>query len=80
MAHWGRGQHLRQWRAEFKDVPTPELCRKVESANYAPDKQQFLEGLLRRREHPFTVVIVIGIIGTVIAIIGGLIGIISAIR
>jgi len=79
MGLWGRGQQQRQWRAEFKDVSTPELHRKVGSGNYAPDKQQFLEGLLRRREHPYTVVIIIGIIVGGITIIGGVIGIIKAI-
>jgi hypothetical protein len=77
MGLWGRGQQPRQWRAEFKDVSTPELRRKVGSANYPPAKQQFLEGLLWRREHPYTVVIIIGIIATVITIIATVITIIK---
>jgi hypothetical protein len=79
MGIWGRGQQQRQWRAEFKDVSTPELRSKVASRLYDPDKQRVIEGLLRRREHPYTVVIIIGIIGGIIGIIGGAIGIIKAI-
>jgi hypothetical protein len=81
MGLWGRGQQQRQWRAEFKDVPTPELRRKVDGSLYPPDKQQFLEGLLRQREQqpPYTVAFIIGIIGGVIAIIAGAIAIVEAI-
>ena len=78
MGLWGRGQQQRQWRAEFKDVSTPELHRKVGSGNYAPDKQQFLEGLLRRREHPYMVMTIITTIGGVIGIIVGAIAIFKA--
>jgi hypothetical protein len=78
MGIWGRGQQNRQWRAEFKDVPTPELRRKVDGSLYPPDKQQFLEGLLHRREHPYTVMTIITTIGGVTGIIVGAIAIIKA--
>ena len=79
MGLWAREQQQRQWRAEFKDVPTPELRRKVDASLYPPDKQRGLERLLRRREQPHWVVIIIGIISTVIAVIGGAITILNAI-
>jgi hypothetical protein len=65
-------------RVEFKDVPTPELRRKVEGSLYPPDKQQFLERLLWRREHPYTVMTIITTIGGVTGIIVGAIAIIKA--
>ena len=78
MGLWGRGQQQRQWRAEFKDVPTPELRCKVDGSLYPPDKQQFLERLLHRREHPYTVMTIITTIGGVIGIIVGAIAIFNA--
>jgi hypothetical protein len=72
---WGRGQQHRLWRAEFKDVSTPELRSKVASRIYDPDKQRVIERLLRRREH-YMVMTIITTIGGVIGIIVGAIGII----
>ena len=75
---WGRGQQHRLWRAEFKDVSTPELRRKVASRIYDPDKQRVIERLLRRREHPYMVMTIITTIGGVIGIIVGAIAIFKA--
>ena len=75
---WGRGQQHRLWRAEFKDVSTPELRSKVASRIYDPDKQRVIERLLRRREHPYMVMTIITTIGGVIGIIVGAIAIFKA--
>lgn len=59
MALWDRWQQQRQWRAEFRDVSTPELRRMVGNGIYAPNMQQFLERLLRRREQPYTMLVLL---------------------
>ena len=52
MGFWDRKRQEREWGVEFKNVPTPELRRKMEGALYpSPDKQRFVEGLVRRREN-----------------------------
>jgi hypothetical protein len=80
MGFWDRKRQEREWGVEFKNVPTPELRRKMEGALYpSPDKQRFVEGLLRRRENPYTAKTIIPIVVGIISAIGVVIGIISAI-
>ena len=49
----------------------------MEGGLYAPDKQRFVEGLVRRRENPYTAKAIITFIGLVIGIIVGAIKIIE---